>query len=71
MHITNEFAATEYIFITINLKFFITSPTYNFTKVDLKKGKSQAMNNCIAKPVNDTPLYGKIIGNPNKAEVKI
>lgn len=28
------------------------------------------MNDCIAKPVDETPLYGKIIGLSNKAEMK-
>jgi len=58
----NGFEATEYIRNTMNSKIPIIALTADVTTADLAKCKAVGMNDYIAKPVNETILYSKIIG---------
>jgi PAS domain S-box-containing protein len=58
----NGFEATEYIRNTLNSKLPIIALTADVTTVDLAKCKAVAMNDYIAKPVDEKLLYSKIVG---------
>ena len=57
----NGFEATEYIRNTMNSKIPIIALTADVTTVDLEKCTAVGMNDYIAKPVDETVLYSKII----------
>jgi PAS domain S-box-containing protein len=70
----NGFEATEYIRKTLKSKIPIIALTADVTTVDLAKCKAVGMNDYIAKPVDETLLYSKIVGfvkKPMQAPIKI
>jgi PAS domain S-box-containing protein len=70
----NGFEATEYIRKTLKSKIPIIALTADVTTVDLEKCKAVGMNDYIAKPVDETLLYSKIVGfvkKPMQAPIKI
>jgi PAS domain S-box-containing protein len=70
----NGFEATEYIRNTLKSKIPIIALTADVTTVDLEKCKAVGMNDYIAKPVDETLLYSKIVGfvkKPMQAPIKI
>ena len=58
----NGFEATDYIRNTLHSKIPIIALTADVTTVDLEKCKAVGMNDYIAKPVDETILYSKIVG---------
>jgi PAS domain S-box-containing protein len=70
----NGFEATEYIRKTLKSKIPIIALTADVTTVDLEKCRAVGMNDYIAKPVDETLLYSKIVGfvkKPMQAPIKI
>ncbi len=57
----NGFEATEYIRNTMHLKIPIIALTADVTTVDLEKCRAVGMNDYIAKPVDESILYSKIV----------
>lgn len=57
----NGFEATEYIRNTLNSKIPIIALTADVTTTDLAKCKAVGMNDYIAKPVDESLLYSKIV----------
>ena len=62
----NGFEATDYIRNKMNLNIPIIALTADVTTVDLAKCKAVGMNDYIAKPVDETLLYNKIVGSFKK-----
>ena len=62
----NGFEATDYIRNNMHSKIPIIALTADVTTVDLGKCRDVGMNDYIAKPVNETILYAKIVGLVNK-----
>jgi CheY-like chemotaxis protein len=58
----NGFEATKYIRETLKSNIPIIALTADVTTVDLEKCTAVGMNDYIAKPVDETILYNKIMG---------
>ena len=67
----NGFEATDYIRNKMNSKIPIIALTADVTTVDLEKCRTVGMNDYIAKPVDETILYTKIVGLVNNKTEKI
>ena len=65
----NGFEATKYIRNTMHSTIPIIALTADVTTVDLDKCKAVGMNDYIAKPVDETVLYNKIIGTLKKSKL--
>ncbi|MDI5950119.1 response regulator [Flavobacterium yafengii] len=65
----NGFEATIYIRNTMHSTIPIIALTADVTTVDLDKCKAVGMNDYIAKPVDETVLYNKIIGTLKKSKL--
>ena len=65
----NGFEATKYIRNTMHSTIPIIALTADVTTVDLDKCKAVGMNDYIAKPVDETVLYNKIIGALKKSKL--
>ena len=65
----NGFEATKYIRNTIHSTIPIIALTADVTTVDVDKCKAVGMNDYIAKPVDETELYNKIIGTLKKSKL--
>ena len=66
----NGFEATEYIRKTMNSKIPIIALTADVTTVDLAKCRAVGMNDYLAKPVNESLLYSKIVGLLKKPQLE-
>jgi len=67
----NGFEATEYIRNTMKSNIPIIALTADVTTVDVAKCREVGMNDYIAKPVNESLLYSKIIGLVQKNAWKV
>ncbi|MDO8316861.1 MAG: response regulator [Flavobacterium sp.] len=65
----NGFEATKYIRNTMHSTIPIIALTADVTTVDVDKCKAVGMNDYIAKPVDETELYNKIIGTLKKSKL--
>ncbi|MFV8323772.1 response regulator [Flavobacterium sp. LS2R12] len=65
----NGFEATKYIRNTMHSIIPIIALTADVTTVDVDKCKAVGMNDYIAKPVDETELYNKIIGTLKKSKL--
>ena len=65
----NGFEATKYIRNTMHSTIPIIALTADVTTVDVDKCKAVGMNDYIAKPVDETELYNKIIGTIKKSKL--
>ncbi|RDI54988.1 response regulator [Flavobacterium glaciei] len=64
----NGFEATKYIRNTMQSTIPIIALTADVTTVDVYKCKAVGMNDYIAKPVDETVLYNKILGTLKKSK---
>lgn len=66
MPVMNGFEATQYIRNNMHLDIPIIALTADVTTADLSKCKEVGMNDYIAKPVDESILYSKMVGLVNK-----
>jgi PAS domain S-box-containing protein len=70
MPVMDGFEATEYIRNTLKSEICIIALTADVTTLDIHKCKAAGMNDYIAKPIDETLLYSKIVGLLKSAGVE-